>query len=52
MPRAKSLALIGLAAVKLLARLAARRAVEAELRAKGLKPRYIRGPEIAEQAKV
>src|SRR5262249_1495554 len=52
MPRAKSLSLIGNHAINVLARLAAKRAVQDELRSQGVRVTLVRPAEIAERAKV
>jgi hypothetical protein len=51
MPRAKSLSLIGPTAVKVLARLAAKKAVQEQLRAQGVRVTLVKPAEIAEKAK-
>jgi hypothetical protein len=50
MPRAKSLFPIGTSAVKVLARLAARNAVKAQLAAKGVRVSHVRYAEIVSRA--
>jgi hypothetical protein len=52
MPRANQFKHIGISAVKVLARLAAKKAVQEQLRAQGVRVTLVKPAEIAEKAKV
>lgn len=52
MAQASSLSPVGISAVKVLARLAAKKAVQAELRAQGVRVTLVRPAEISERAQV